>query len=172
MLAVFDNTVDPPEFKQTIELTAGGHGWVYFSRDGNYCIPNTPDIIDVNTKEIVYTLKDETGREVSGSKFFEAHFNGDELVWVSSQFGLGFAPLDTGNVSVENQDLLNSGNFRDLVMGVSEAYVYTVDGKLVKEVLNNISNPDQLKYGLPEGLYTVMLKKGNKLVQHKMMVMH
>ena len=35
-LHIFDNTVMPPKFKQSIPMSAKVHGWICFSRDGKY----------------------------------------------------------------------------------------------------------------------------------------
>src|SRR5437867_2036604 len=70
-LFIFDATKMPPREKGQVDLTAGGHGWVAFSLDGRYAWCHTPDVIDVKTRQIVATLKDENGQPVSGSKFLE-----------------------------------------------------------------------------------------------------
>ena len=88
-LFVFDATHQPPSPKGHIELSQGGHGWVCFSLDGKYAWSHTPDVIDVKTKQVVATLKDEKGESVSSSKFFEAHFRDGKLVRVGNQFGVG-----------------------------------------------------------------------------------
>jgi DNA-binding beta-propeller fold protein YncE len=88
-LFVFDATKRPPAPKGRVELSRDGHGWVCFSLDGAFAWSHTPDVIDVKTKQIVATLKDEEGKPVCGSKFFEAHFRDGKLVRVGNQFGLG-----------------------------------------------------------------------------------
>ncbi|MFQ5450070.1 MAG: hypothetical protein ACE5E9_05540 [Nitrospinaceae bacterium] len=92
-LIVFDNTVMPPEPKATIKISRKGHGWITFSRDGKYAWTHTGDVIDAKTKKIVASLKDENGNFVASSKFFEAHYRGNQLVWVSRQFGLGLSHI-------------------------------------------------------------------------------
>ncbi len=96
-LVVFDNTAlpDEPPLKGEIPLSRGGHGWVGFSLAGDYGWCHTPDVIDVKTKEIVAKLRDGEGNPVDGSKFFEAHFRGDEFVRVGKQFGMGRAHVDS-----------------------------------------------------------------------------
>lgn len=88
-LIIYDNTVFPPQKKLALQLSRGGHGWVTFSNDGKYAWCHTEDVFDVKTKQRIATLQDDKGNPVFGSKFFEAHFRGKELVFVSSQFGLG-----------------------------------------------------------------------------------
>ena len=90
-LYIFDATVMPPVEKGSVELTAGGHGWVTFSLDARYAWCHTPDVIDVASKKIVATLKDDRGEPVSSSKFFEAVFDDGKLVRAGDQFGVGRA---------------------------------------------------------------------------------
>lgn len=90
-LYLFDATRMPPAPKGHVELSAGGHGWVSFSLDGRYAWCHTPDVIDVKTRRIVATLKDEHGTPVSGSKFIEIQFRNGKVVRMGDQFGLGRA---------------------------------------------------------------------------------
>ena len=95
-LFYYDATVMPPVQKGQLELTQGGHGWVTFSLDGKYAWTHTPDVFDVATKQKIATLRDENGRPVSGSKYFEVHFRDGKVVEVGNEFGLGRknVPLD------------------------------------------------------------------------------
>lgn len=89
-LFIFDATEMPPAPKGHVELSAGGHGWVCFSLDGQYAWCHTPDVFDARTKERVAVLKDEHGNPVSSSKFVEVHFNEEgKVVRVGNEFGLG-----------------------------------------------------------------------------------
>jgi DNA-binding beta-propeller fold protein YncE len=88
-LFIFDATKMPPEPKGQVELSQGGHGWVCFSLDGRYAWSHAPDVFDVKTKKLVATLKDEHGKPVSGSKYFEVHFRDGKVVQVGNEFGLG-----------------------------------------------------------------------------------
>ena len=88
-LFIFDATKMPPVEKEHVELSQGGHGWVTFSLDGKYAWSHTPDVFDVKTKKLVATLKDESGKPVSGSKFIEIHFRDGKVVEMSNEFGLG-----------------------------------------------------------------------------------
>ena len=92
-LYVFDNTVDPPKEKAHVDLSMAGHGWVTFSLDGRFAWCHTPDVIDPKTKQIVATLRDEQGKPVAGSKFFEAVFTDGKLVRAGDQFGVGRAAV-------------------------------------------------------------------------------
>ena len=88
-LHVFDATVMPPKQKQSIKL-ADEPGWVTFTIDGQYAYPSTGQVIDVKTKQIVATLKDETGAQVQSEKMMEIDLGADgKVVRVADQFGLG-----------------------------------------------------------------------------------
>ena len=76
-----------------VGLTQGGHGWVTFSLDGRFAWCHTHDVIDVRTRKIVASLKDENGGMVNGSKFIEVHFRDGKVVELGDQFGLGRAHL-------------------------------------------------------------------------------
>jgi hypothetical protein len=93
-LFIFDATQKPPKELAHVDLTEGGHGWVTFSLDGKYAWCHTPDVIDVNTRKIVASLKDETGKPVSSSKFLEVHMRNGKVVAMGDQFGLGRARID------------------------------------------------------------------------------
>ena len=88
-LFIFDATKMPPAPKGHVELSQGGHGWVAFSLDGKFAWSHTPDVFDVKTKKLVATLRDETGRPVSGSKFIEVHMRDGKVVRMGHEFGLG-----------------------------------------------------------------------------------
>jgi len=87
-LHIFDATVMPPKQLESIELR-DQPGWVTFSLDGRLAYPSTGDVIDVGTRKIVFTLKDETGRDVQSEKMVEVVFRGDVPVKTGDQFGLG-----------------------------------------------------------------------------------
>ena len=88
-LFIFDATKMPPEPKGHVELSEGGHGWVCFSLDGKFAWCHTPDVFDARTKQKVTTLKDESGKPVSSSKFLEVHIRDGKVVRMGSEFGLG-----------------------------------------------------------------------------------
>jgi DNA-binding beta-propeller fold protein YncE len=85
---VFDATVMPPKQVTSVKLREQP-GWVTLSVDGRFAWPSTGDVIDTKTKKIVALLTDEDGREVHGEKIVELIFEGDELVAVGDQFGVG-----------------------------------------------------------------------------------
>ena len=88
-LFVFDATRMPPHQTASVDLSEGGHGWISFSLDGRYAWCHTPDVIDVKTRKVVATLRDDSGKPVSGSKFLEVQFRNGKLVQMGDQFGLG-----------------------------------------------------------------------------------
>lgn len=88
-----DGSGVPPKETGHVDLSIGGHGWITFSLDGRYAWCHTPDVIDAKTRQIVATLKDENGKTVCGSKFFEAVFRDGKVTAVSDQFGVGRATL-------------------------------------------------------------------------------
>jgi len=88
-LFIFDATKMPPVPVGEVSLSQGGHGWVTFSLDGRFAWCHTPDVFDARTKKQVATLKDETGRPVSSSKFVEVHFQDGKVKAVGCEFGLG-----------------------------------------------------------------------------------
>jgi len=88
-LFVFDATQMPPKPKAEVPLSMGGHGWICFSLDGRYAWCHTPDVIDARSKQVVATLKDESGAPFASSKFIEVDFDGPKVTRVGCEFGLG-----------------------------------------------------------------------------------
>jgi hypothetical protein len=90
---IFDNTVMPPRFKQTVPVSEKTHGWICFSRDGKYGWCDTGEVFDTETKKVVAQLSetaDGKGPPVMSSKFFEIHFLNGAIVWIGQQMGLGY----------------------------------------------------------------------------------
>lgn len=87
-LHVFDATTMPPKLVQSIELK-DQPGWITFSIDGAYAYPSTGDVIDVKTRKIVTELKDEAGKPVQSEKMVEVQWQGDKVLRVGNQFGVG-----------------------------------------------------------------------------------
>ena len=90
---IFDNTVMPPVFKQTVPMAAKAHGWICFSRDGKYGWCDTGEVFDTATKKVIAQLsdaKDGKGGPVISSKFFEIHFLGGAIAWIGQQMGVGY----------------------------------------------------------------------------------
>jgi DNA-binding beta-propeller fold protein YncE len=90
-LHIFDATQMPP--KQVAEvLLRDEPGWITFSLDGRYAYPSTGDVVDVQSRQVVCQLADETGRDVQSEKMVEVHFRGAVPVRTGDQFGIGRAP--------------------------------------------------------------------------------
>jgi DNA-binding beta-propeller fold protein YncE len=85
---VFDATVIPPRQVASIPVR-DQPGWITFSLDGRHAYPSTGEVIDTRTREIVTTLRDESGRPVQSEKLVEVVLSGGRPVAVGDQFGLG-----------------------------------------------------------------------------------
>ena len=85
---VFDATVMPPRQIASLELR-DQPGWVTFSMDGRFAYPSTGEVFATETKAIVATLEDETGRSVGSEKMVEVVFADGQVVQAGDQFGLG-----------------------------------------------------------------------------------
>jgi DNA-binding beta-propeller fold protein YncE len=97
---IFDATVAPP--KQLAAVTLRDQpGWITFSIDGRFGYPSTGEVIDVQLRRIVSTLKDENGSAVHSEKMVEVDFSGGGPVRTGDQFGLGrvtMAEDKSGNI--------------------------------------------------------------------------
>jgi DNA-binding beta-propeller fold protein YncE len=88
-LHIFDNTVMPPKQLQSITVR-DEPGWITFSLDGKLAYPSTGEVIDVSSRKIINSLKDETGADVASEKMVEIQFDAaGKVVAVGDQFGLG-----------------------------------------------------------------------------------
>jgi DNA-binding beta-propeller fold protein YncE len=85
---VFDSTVMPPKQTTSIKLR-DSPGWVSFNADGSTAYSSTGEIIDVNSKKIIATLKDETGRDVQSEKMLDITIANGKVVYAGNQFGVG-----------------------------------------------------------------------------------
>jgi len=85
---VFDATVIPPKQVTSIKVR-DCVGWVSFSMDGRFGYSSTGEIIDVDTKKIVATLQDETGRPVQSEKLLDLVIENGKVVLAGNQFGMG-----------------------------------------------------------------------------------
>ena len=89
-LHIFDNTVMPPKQIESIAVR-DQPGWITFSLDGRYAYPSTGEVIDVKSRKIVTTLKDESGNPVQSEKMVEVHLDGKKAKKAGDQFGIGRA---------------------------------------------------------------------------------
>jgi DNA-binding beta-propeller fold protein YncE len=64
-------------------------GWITFSMDGKYAYPSSGEVIDVRTRRVLLTLKDEYKNSVGSEKMVEVQFEGKKAVRAGNQFGIG-----------------------------------------------------------------------------------
>ena len=64
-------------------------GWITFSVDGQYAYPSSGEVIDVKTRKVLMTLKDEFNNSVGSEKMVEVEFKGNKVVKAGDQFGIG-----------------------------------------------------------------------------------
>ena len=82
---IFSNTDNPKEIA-TID-TPNGVYWMTFGLDGKLVYASSGDIIDVATRKIVGTTKDENGTRLFSEKELDMTFVDGHLQRVSNQFG-------------------------------------------------------------------------------------
>ena len=85
---IFDSMVMPPKQKQSIPAR-DCVGWINFSIDGRIAYSSTGEMIDVASKKIVATLKDEAGHDVQSEKQLELVVSNGKVVRAGDQFGIG-----------------------------------------------------------------------------------
>jgi hypothetical protein len=64
-------------------------GWVTFSLDGKYAYPSSGEVIDVKTRKVLTTLKDEFNNSVGSEKMLEVDLENGKAVRAGDQFGIG-----------------------------------------------------------------------------------
>ena len=64
-------------------------GWITFSIDGKYAYPSSGEVIEVKTRKILLTLKDEFFNSVASEKMLEIDFENNKPVRAGDQFGIG-----------------------------------------------------------------------------------
>jgi len=64
-------------------------GWITFSIDGKYVYPSSGEVIDVKTRKILTTLKDEFHNNVASEKMLEIDVAGNKAIKAGDQFGIG-----------------------------------------------------------------------------------
>ena len=87
-LHVFKN--EPPYQQLTTIPLQDMPGWISFSLDGKYAYPSSGEVIDVKTRKVLLTLKDEHNNSVGSEKMLEIQFNGNKPAKAADQFGLGY----------------------------------------------------------------------------------
>jgi hypothetical protein len=92
---IYDNTVFPPKYVESIKTMAGPY-WITVGLDQKYAYISSGDVIDIKTRKIVATLKDEFGRRLLSEKFLDMTFIDGHAQRISNQFGNGY--LDAPNI--------------------------------------------------------------------------
>ena len=87
-LHVFDIQTLPPAQVASIELSDEPY-WITFSIDGHFAYPSTGDVIDVASREIVGTLRKNSGGRVRSEKILEIDVRAGVPALVGDQFGVG-----------------------------------------------------------------------------------
>jgi len=64
-------------------------GWITFSIDGRYAYPSSGEVIDVKTRKVLLTLKDEFFNSVGSEKMVEVELKDGRAVKAGDQFGIG-----------------------------------------------------------------------------------
>lgn len=86
-LHVFNAT--PPYQQLTTIPLQDMPGWILFSLDGRYAYPSSGEVIDVKTRKVLMTLKDESNNSVASEKMVEIQFEGKKVARAGNQFGVG-----------------------------------------------------------------------------------
>jgi hypothetical protein len=89
----------PPKYMQPVNVSATTHGWVTFDLLGRFAYPDTGDVIDAKTKQIIAELKDAQGGRIRSSKFIEVHIKNGKVVRIGDQFGIGRVGIGTGPIN-------------------------------------------------------------------------
>jgi DNA-binding beta-propeller fold protein YncE len=85
---VFDATVMPPKQMNSLKMR-DCVGWISFSMDGKVAYSSTGEVVDVTSKKVVATLKDEAGHDVQSEKLLDMTIVGGKVVAAGNQFGVG-----------------------------------------------------------------------------------
>ena len=80
---------EPPYQQLTTIPLQDMPGWISFSIDGKYAYPSSGEVIDVKTREVLTTLKDEFHNSVASEKLLEIQFVGNKPVKAADQFAIG-----------------------------------------------------------------------------------
>jgi DNA-binding beta-propeller fold protein YncE len=85
---IFDATVTPP--KQTTSLKMRDCvGWISFSMDGKVAYSSTGEVVDVASKRVVATLRDEASHDVQSEKLLDLTIADGKVIRAGNQFGVG-----------------------------------------------------------------------------------
>jgi DNA-binding beta-propeller fold protein YncE len=79
-LRVFDAKPLPPVHVISIQLDRQPR-WIMFGHDGRYAYSSTGDVVDAASKQIVATLKDESGRIVESERMVDVSMDSPPVGW-------------------------------------------------------------------------------------------
>ena len=82
------SAVEPYQQLTTIPLQ-DMPGWITFSLDGKYAYPSSGEVIDVKTRKVLSTLKDEFNNSVGSEKMLEIDLENGKAIRAADQFGIG-----------------------------------------------------------------------------------
>ncbi|HEV7992031.1 MAG TPA: hypothetical protein VGP25_09415 [Gemmatimonadaceae bacterium] len=85
---LFDVTVTPAKQIASLKMR-DCVGWVTFSMDGRVAYSSTGEVIDVASRKVIATLRDEAGRDVQSEKLLDLVIADGRVVRAGNQFGVG-----------------------------------------------------------------------------------
>ena len=85
---IFDATLMPPKQMSSLKMR-DCVGWISFSMDGKVAYSSTGEMVDVASKKIIATLRDEAGHDVQSEKLLDLTIENRKVVKVGDQFGIG-----------------------------------------------------------------------------------
>ena len=85
---IFDATSMPPRQVASLPMR-DCVGWVSFSMDGRVGYSSTGEMIDVATRKVIATLRDEEGRAVQSEKMLDLVIADGKVIRAGNQFGVG-----------------------------------------------------------------------------------
>jgi len=85
---LFDATATPAKQVASLKMR-DCVGWVSFSMDGRVAYSSTGEIIDVATRKVIATLRDESERDVQSEKMLDLVVADGKVVRAGNQFGVG-----------------------------------------------------------------------------------
>ena len=83
-----DSTVMSPRQETTIRAR-DCVGWLSFSMGGKFAYSSTSEIIDVATKKVIASLRDENGQDVQSEKVLDVIIRSGRVIAAGNQFGVG-----------------------------------------------------------------------------------
>ena len=85
---IFDAAIMPPKQMTSLKMR-DCVGWISFSMDGKVAYSSTGEMVDVASKKIIATLRDEVGHDVQSEKLLDLTIENGKVVRAGDQFGVG-----------------------------------------------------------------------------------